>query len=487
VEIAPRHWLGALVVTAAVALPMGPASTAMAQNAGAEARSGASLRLGDGYERWNGSSQVRNVQRMLRRVGYEVGPLDGLFGPQTRAAVQWFQSDHGLRSRGVVNSATLRRLRLSAASVRFGDGYGSSTGSRRIRAMQRILRKRGYEVGPLDGVFGAQTLASVQQFQSDHGLRPNGIVGPATLRNLRASGGERVGERMRAPAPRADIAGRSLAGTRPQPSRGHADVGGPSVWSFLVAALGALLVAGLLLAGAREIRNRRAKPTPQPAPSAAKRTPRPDPRPAKLTPQPDPSAAKRTPRPDPRPAKLTPQPDPTPAKQQKPEPDPSPAKPTPQPDPTPAIPSSVAAPAAKVAAPPAKARARASPARHPRAVGYAAGHDRGELEGQATAIRHACSSRGWTLVRLVRGGGANAPKASRPPGLDYALEQLSRGTATHLVVGKLEQVGSPADVTALLRWCARYEVDLVALDADLDTTTGEGRLAAQRLLAVGRA
>jgi peptidoglycan hydrolase-like protein with peptidoglycan-binding domain/outer membrane biosynthesis protein TonB len=484
VEIAPRHWLGALVVTAAVALPMGPASTAMAQNAGAEARSGTSLRLGDGYEHWNGSRQVLNVQRMLRRVGYEVGPLDGLFGPQTRAAVQWFQSDHRLGSRGVVNSATLRRLRLSAASVRFGDGYGRSAGSQRVRAMQRILRKRGYEVGPLDGLFGAQTLASVQQFQSDHGLRPNGIVGPATLRNLRASGGERVGERMRAPAPRADIAGRSLAGTRPQPSRGHADVGGPSVWSFLVAALGAFLVAGLLLAGAREMRNRRAKPTPQAAPSAAKRTPQPDPRPAKLTPQPDPTPAKQR----------KPEPDPTPAKQQKPEPDPSPAKPMPQPDRSPAIPSpvaspaaKVAAPAAKVAAPAAKARARASPDRHPRAVGYATGHDRGELEGQATAIRHACSSRGWTLVRLVRGGRANGAKASKPPGLDYALEQLSRGTATHLVVGKLEHVGSPADVTALLKWCARYEVDLVALDAGLDTTTGKGRRAAQRLLAVGRA
>jgi peptidoglycan hydrolase-like protein with peptidoglycan-binding domain len=434
VKIASRHWLGALVVTAAVALPMGPASAAMAQNAGAEARSGQSLRLGDGYERWNGSAQVRNVQRMLRRVGYEVGPIDGLFGPQTRAAVQWFQGDHALRPRGVVNPVTLRRLRVSAASLRLGDGYGRSSGSRRVRGIQRTLRERGYEVGPIDGLFGPLTMASVRQFQSDHGLRPNGIVGPATLGDLRAGGRERAGKRLRAPAPRADIAGRSLTGTRPPPGPGDADVGGVSFWPFLLAALGALLVAGLLLAGAREMRNRRAKPTPQPAPSPAKRTPQPDPSPAKPTPQPDPSAVRRTP---------------------------EPAKRMPPPDPSPAIPSPVAAPATK-------AGARASPARQPRAVGYAAGRDPGDLEGQATAIQHACSSRGWTLVRLVRSGGSDGARESKRPGLAYALEQLSRGSATHLVVGKLDHVGSPAEVTELLKWCARYDVDLVALDAGLD-------------------
>jgi DNA invertase Pin-like site-specific DNA recombinase len=71
-------------------------------------------------------------------------------------------------------------------------------------------------------------------------------------------------------------------------------------------------------------------------------------------------------------------------------------------------------------------------------------------------------------VRLVRSGAADGAKESKRPGLAYALDQLSRGTATHLVVGKLEHVGSPSEVTELLKWCARYDVDLVALDAGLD-------------------
>lgn len=65
---------------------------------------------GSGYVRPGGSDRVRDVQRRLVRLGYRPGPVDGLFGPRTRAAVRWFQYKHGLATRGRVNRATLAVL-----------------------------------------------------------------------------------------------------------------------------------------------------------------------------------------------------------------------------------------------------------------------------------------------------------------------------------------------------------------------------------------
>jgi peptidoglycan hydrolase-like protein with peptidoglycan-binding domain len=75
----------------------------------------ASLRLGTGYGRPGGSDAVRAVQRLLHRIGYRCGPVDGLFGPRTRASVEWFQIKHGLRPTGRVDASLLALLRLRAA------------------------------------------------------------------------------------------------------------------------------------------------------------------------------------------------------------------------------------------------------------------------------------------------------------------------------------------------------------------------------------
>ncbi len=78
---------------------------------------GPSLRIGDGYGDPGGSAAVRRVQRLLHRIGYRCGPVDGMFGPVTRASVQWFQIKHGLRATGRVGPRTLMLLRLRAAGT----------------------------------------------------------------------------------------------------------------------------------------------------------------------------------------------------------------------------------------------------------------------------------------------------------------------------------------------------------------------------------
>jgi peptidoglycan hydrolase-like protein with peptidoglycan-binding domain len=46
--------------------------------------------------------------------------------------------------------------------------------------LQQLLIGRGYEPGPVDGIFGPRTDAAVRRFQYDNGLAADGVVGPAT-------------------------------------------------------------------------------------------------------------------------------------------------------------------------------------------------------------------------------------------------------------------------------------------------------------------
>jgi peptidoglycan hydrolase-like protein with peptidoglycan-binding domain len=75
--------------------------------------------FGAGYHRPGGSARVREVQRRLSRLGYHVGPIDGLFGRLTRASVAWFQVKHGLEVNGLATLGTVRHLR-----ARTGAGGG---------------------------------------------------------------------------------------------------------------------------------------------------------------------------------------------------------------------------------------------------------------------------------------------------------------------------------------------------------------------------
>lgn len=49
-----------------------------------------------------------------------------------------------------------------------------------VRKLQEILNGGGYNAGPIDGIFGPQTLAAVKAFQASKNIPADGIVGPIT-------------------------------------------------------------------------------------------------------------------------------------------------------------------------------------------------------------------------------------------------------------------------------------------------------------------
>lgn len=58
-----------------------------------------------------------DIQRALVFLGYDPGPVDGVLGPRTRAAIKMFQYDRGLVVDGVVGRATFRALADAVASA----------------------------------------------------------------------------------------------------------------------------------------------------------------------------------------------------------------------------------------------------------------------------------------------------------------------------------------------------------------------------------
>src|SRR5918992_141509 len=108
-----RRIRGLLVGLTAAALLLSLPATGFAAERGdrsGELASAGLLARGAGYGTEAGSKAVRDLQLRLRRLGDRPGPIDGLYGPMTEAAVERFQRSHGLAIDGVVGQQTRGRL-----------------------------------------------------------------------------------------------------------------------------------------------------------------------------------------------------------------------------------------------------------------------------------------------------------------------------------------------------------------------------------------
>ena len=113
---------------------------------------------------------VKLAQKRLVMRWYSPGPIDGLFGAKTEKAVKYYQGDRLLTNDGIVGPKTWARL--DPPTVQQGDNGAAVT------LAQQLLTDYGYEPGPVDGIFGPKTKKAVKLFQTDFGLRVDGIVGP---------------------------------------------------------------------------------------------------------------------------------------------------------------------------------------------------------------------------------------------------------------------------------------------------------------------
>ena len=122
---------------------------------------------------------VRAVQRELTSRGYEPGPVDGVEGLKTKAAIMAFQVDQRILVSGRSSEALLRRIVLggSAGSGSETNSHGDIENRRQvILTVQSLLKKRGYSPGSRNGLMTATTRDAIKAFERYSGLVPTGRV-----------------------------------------------------------------------------------------------------------------------------------------------------------------------------------------------------------------------------------------------------------------------------------------------------------------------
>jgi peptidoglycan hydrolase-like protein with peptidoglycan-binding domain len=120
---------------------------------------------------------VKDLQDALKALGFNPGPIDGIFGPKTEVAVKAFQTQVGITVDGIVGPMTWACIDESDQSHPILKN--GSTGLP-VRRLQKRISAEGYDTNGVDGRFGPHTETAVKKFQVDYGLVVDGIVGPAT-------------------------------------------------------------------------------------------------------------------------------------------------------------------------------------------------------------------------------------------------------------------------------------------------------------------
>ena len=120
---------------------------------------------------------VRDLQEALKALGHDPGPIDGVFGTTTETAVKAFQQARGITVDGIVGKVTwinIDEADQSEPVLKIG-----ATGLP-VRRAQKRMSLVGYDVGGVDGRYGAFTKGAVKKLQQQRGLAVDGIVGPQT-------------------------------------------------------------------------------------------------------------------------------------------------------------------------------------------------------------------------------------------------------------------------------------------------------------------
>lgn len=168
---------------------------------------GRSLRLGSAGE------EVRVIKRQLNRIAEnypaipKIPELNGYFNRETEDAVRAFQRIFNLTQDGIVGKATWYKIKAIYNGVKrlnelYSEGITPEEVERfypellregdrgkYVQEMQYILAVIAFfddeiPLPPVNGVFDAKTRQSLEAFQRQYGLAPDGILGPKTRNQL---------------------------------------------------------------------------------------------------------------------------------------------------------------------------------------------------------------------------------------------------------------------------------------------------------------
>jgi peptidoglycan hydrolase-like protein with peptidoglycan-binding domain len=153
---------------------------------------------------------VAVIQKELGRKGFYDGPVDGLWGAKTDAAVRAFEQAAGMKRAAQPSDDLLRAIKTStvqaktsAAPARPNDpiakllapsnggapATAAATPTAQVRAVQRTLAEFGYGQIKPTGVVDADTRTAIEKFERQHGLPVTGRYSERLVHALSAMTG----------------------------------------------------------------------------------------------------------------------------------------------------------------------------------------------------------------------------------------------------------------------------------------------------------
>jgi peptidoglycan hydrolase-like protein with peptidoglycan-binding domain len=111
---------------------------------------------------------VRDLQEAMKALGHDPGPINGVFGEATEAAVKAFQQEKGIAVNGIVEELTWSNI----------DEADQSEPILRIGSTGLPVRRAQKLIGGLDidGRYGTTTEAAVRKLQQLSNITVDGVV-----------------------------------------------------------------------------------------------------------------------------------------------------------------------------------------------------------------------------------------------------------------------------------------------------------------------
>jgi len=149
------------------------------------------------------SSDVKYVQSLLAKNGFDPGAIDGLSGASTKNAILRAQKAFGLTPDGIVGSRTIAALedgksvdgsatKVDVVDTKVNVSETTSSASSTVMNLQKLLADRGFYNGAVDGIMGSQTRSAIIAAQTAYNLTTDGVEGPQTLAALESDGAKAV-------------------------------------------------------------------------------------------------------------------------------------------------------------------------------------------------------------------------------------------------------------------------------------------------------
>jgi peptidoglycan hydrolase-like protein with peptidoglycan-binding domain len=187
--LGPKTKSALLQLQSACSVFLGVTESSKVEDSGLKPLTGLTVLLSEPTRQTFSKEEIQQFQMRLKQSRFDPGPLDGIFGPKTKAAMLRARSGCSLAKQfpviGAAMSVTgkrspptlvLTRETLTAASEspRPSDAFDrggnepslvadKSTGADEIRLIQVHLKEAGFDPGPIDGILGLRTRSALQR------------------------------------------------------------------------------------------------------------------------------------------------------------------------------------------------------------------------------------------------------------------------------------------------------------------------------------